>query len=168
MRQPSSLEEEIVGRYRRGWFNVSAVPYMPNPVFLFEMHQLSDTDPKRTVAFRKDIQSFMGLKGELPEILHHRPGRNWGKDKQREKDGKKIDICDEQHKRVRRELLRLGGLGSQWIRDVFLASPDVFVSSRPYLEELLLDWTQDPCGNDKDTIQFEAPLLRFPKLETND
>jgi hypothetical protein len=46
---------------------------------------------------------------------------------------------------VRNELMRLGSLNSQWIRDVFLNLPGVYSSSREYLDELLESWMYDPC-----------------------
>ena len=147
VRRSTDLEEEIVGHFRRSWFNVSEVPYMENPVFLFEIGQLSDSDESRNVAFRKDMQNFLGLQMELADIGHHTPGRSWAEEKQRKKDKNKINICEAVHEPVRNELLRLGRLGSRWIREVFLGSRDVVVSSRPYLEGLLRRWEHDPCEN---------------------
>ena len=162
-RQTTELEEHIVGKYKRNWYNVSKVEYVPNPVFLFETGQLSDTNESRTEKFRRDFHSFMGLEQELPKMKHHKPGQKWGKAIQQKKDSKKIDICDEQWISVRRELLRLSRQGSMWIRNVFLDMPDVHVSSRPFFEELLVAWMDDPCGNNNDIIQMKGSAVRLPR-----
>jgi hypothetical protein len=161
IRQSTELEEKIVRRNKRSWFNVSEVPYLPNPVFLFEMGQLADTNETRSAAFRKDFQTYLGLDTILPLLPHHKPGRSWDTENQRKKDEKKIDICDERWKPVRRDLLKLARQGSEWIRGVFLDSRDIHVSSRPYLEELLLTWMHDPCANDTEIIRYKGPTMQY-------
>lgn len=106
----------------------------------------------------------MGLRAPLPPLEHHKPGQSRGQHIQHEKDKLKIDICDEQWIPVRRELLRLARQGSMWIRNVFLNSQDISVSSRSYLEELFGKWLDDPCGTDTDVIHMiGAPVVRLPK-----
>jgi len=150
----AKLEEDIVGRYRRNWYNVSAVPYVPNPIFLFELEQLAGN--QHAMAFRKDVQVFLGLEQPLPPLGHEVPGRIWGKEQQRKADNSKIDICSDIFKPVRRDLMRIARLNSEWIRSTFLESPDVYVSSRPYFEKLLLQWMEDPCGGDTDVIELRG------------
>ena len=160
-RKTTELEEQIVGRFKRNWYNVSEVPYIPNPVFLFELGQLADTNETRSNQFREDFQSFMGLTEDLPKILQSRPGQNWDRVTQHQKDKNKIDICDQQWRPVRRELLRMSRQGSEWIRTVFLNSRDVHVSSQPHLKSLLLQWMDDPCANDTDIIRYVGPVIKL-------
>ncbi len=158
----TSLEKGIVGLTKRTWFNTSTVLGVPNPVFLFDMHQLADDNEERQIAFRKDIQNFLGLTTELPPPGNHKPGRKWDTKTQQKKDQAKIDICDAKHIPVRKELMRLAKRNSEWIRTVFLDSPNVFYSSRPYLEELLSDWMTDPCSNETEIVHYKGPTLKFP------
>jgi hypothetical protein len=161
-RGTTELEEEILGRFPRNWYNLSETPYKPNPIFLFELRQLADTNETRSTQFRQDFQSFLGLKQNLPDMVHFKPGQNWDREIQKQKEEKKIKICDEQWIPVRRELLRMARQGSRWIRSVFLDCQDVHVSSRPYLEELLLTWMHDPCGNETNIIRFHGPTVTAP------
>lgn len=159
--QMTSLEEKIVGKYKRGWFNTSEVKVLPNSVFFFDMHQLSDDNVERQNAFREDVKNYLGLTTDLPPSGHHKPGRSWNEGIQKEKDKAKIDICDPRHVPVRRELMRMAKQNSEWIRTVFLNSPSVYYSSRPYLEELLSEWMNDPCSNETDIVHYSGPTLKF-------
>lgn len=143
----TDLELQIVGRYKKHTFyNVSQVPYLANDVFLFDVAQMSDSDEARQLAFRHDVQSFLGLEGVLPPLVHAKPGKVWNSTVQALKEEQKIDICDDEYLPVRTELLRLARLSSVWIRTVFLKLPNVYVSSPAYFEELLLKWMDDPCA----------------------
>jgi len=146
--QPTTdLEEQILGRYRRAWYNATEVPPMANEVFFFDISQLADTNATRTQRFRDDVREFLGLDGDLPPFVHVVPGREHNATIQALKDRNKINICDDEFAPVRTELMRLGRLNSQWMREVFLNMPGVR-SSREYLEELLLGWMNDPCEKD--------------------
>lgn len=133
----SEMEEDIVGHYRKQYYNLSAVEYMPNPVFLYEITQLPTLAPA--------LESFLGLKTPLPPLPHVKPGLEWHAEIQEQKDSLKIEICDDEYERVRQELLRLGKQSSEWIRTVLLHSPDVVTANRTEFEELLDAWSQDPC-----------------------
>lgn len=147
-RPSTDLEESIVGKYRRGWFNVSEVPYTPNPVFIFDVAQLADTNETRRESFRQDMTNYLGLKKLLPPLIQEKPGMSWSSHIQSKKDTQKINICDTQHFSVRQELMRLSRQNSQWIREVFINSPDVEVSSRPFFEQIIEGYMVDPCeGN---------------------
>jgi hypothetical protein len=56
-----------------------------------------------------------------------------------------IDICDAQYGPLRIELMKNAVDASRWIREYFLRSPDVTVSSPEYFRRLLKEWMQDPC-----------------------
>ena len=159
-RLSTPTEEAIVGKYKRNWFNVSNVPILPNPIFLFELNQLGDSNATRIQTLQKDVQKFMGLQQELPPPIHHTPGVQWKEHIQKLKDQKKIDICNEEYKPVRRELMRMARLNAEWVRDVFSKSPSVYVSSPDYFHSLLEAWMVDPCGNDTDIIEYDGPKIK--------
>lgn len=143
-RLTSELEEHIVGKYRRLWYNVTEVPPLPNPVFLYATEQFGDLNESRQAAFRKDVQVFLGLDTEMPPIPHRKPGKIWNDTVQAEKDAKKIRICDDEYATVRKELVRMAQENSLWIRETFLSIPTIH-SSRKHLEEILQGWMTDPC-----------------------
>jgi hypothetical protein len=58
-----------------------------------------------------------------------------------------IDICDERYGLVRAELMKNAIAASRWIREYFLESPDVTVSSPEYFRSLLEGWMTDPCDS---------------------
>jgi hypothetical protein len=64
-RPATALERRILSRYDdKGAHNSTEFQFMTNPVFLFELTQLSDgTGSER---FRRDFQRFMGLRRPLP------------------------------------------------------------------------------------------------------
>lgn len=134
---------------------------MPNDVFLFDLEQLGDKNETRKQIMRHDIQAYLGVEAELPEVLHFTPGKKLTPDLQAAKDRKKIDICEDQYMPVRRELMQLSRLASRWIRETFLDIPGVYVSSRDHFEAILLDWMKDPCGDKSDLIsQEESEAIR--------
>lgn len=141
---PTALENKIVGHFKRAWFNVSDVLYHPNPIFLYELNQLED--PVHQQDFRRDLQHFLGLKYDLDPIAVDKPGLAWKNDSiQLSKDKQKIDICQDEYQSVRNELMRLSRQNSLWLRSGFLDYPNVTVSARERLEEILVGWMSDPC-----------------------
>lgn len=157
-RQPTELENKIVGQYRRERYNISEVEPVLNPVFLFELSQLSDRNTTRADEFRTDVQSLLGLKSSLPDMIHFKPGQYIHNDTtQNEIDKRKIDICDDEYKPVRDALMVYARDTSTWIRTVFLNSPTVYYSSREYMDEILLSWMIDPCSVDKPSSSTTLP-----------
>ncbi|MCK7513861.1 MAG: hypothetical protein MZV70_64150 [Desulfobacterales bacterium] len=94
-----------------------------------------------------DVQHFIGFEQEMPPMIHVKPGKKWDNETQALKDAKKIDICDSEYDELRDVLMDTAIKASTWIRTFFLESDDVVVSSRQYLEEILVGWTQDPCNS---------------------
>ena len=149
----SSLEKSIANWYPSDPRDPPDVPLpLPNPVFLYDVHQLADGNASRRAQFRQDVATFLGVSPDdfrnstlTDPLQHHRPGREWDITTQAQKDAKKINICDTQHAIARSELVKQAQASSQWIRTVFLNAPGVHVSSRPYVESLLLEWMNDPC-----------------------
>lgn len=148
-RVASTLEESIVKKYEpQRKMNITAIPYMSNPVFLFDTEQLGDTNLDRNLQFRKDVTGFLGLEQVLGEIPHTTPGSQveYSKAEQKTRDKRKIDICDDKHVELRGVLLKLARETSQWIRlSGFLDVPTVFVSQRERFEDSLRSWMDDPC-----------------------
>ena len=118
-------------------------------IFLYDLNQLSDTNKTRARQFRQDLASFLGLEGEMPPIPHvNTLGRfdyidAWKKEAHK----RKINICDDEHDYARRILQDKTIRTSKWIREYFLQSDEVFVSSRDYFTEILEGWMENPCLN---------------------
>lgn len=150
-RQPTQLETEIVWKYKREAYNITAIDPLLNPIFLFDLNQLStidetDESKKRIHILRNDIKEFLNLKNELPELLHFKPGLNYQNDIiQKQINKMKINICDKKHDLIRAELLIAAQQSSIWIRTIFINSPTVHISSRDYFIQLLESWMIDPC-----------------------
>jgi hypothetical protein len=110
-----------------------------NPVFLYDVNQLYDSNTTRTAAFKADLRDFLGVKADMPEPV---------------KEGKsskpklqKLDICEPQYAALRAELLEIGERASIWISKYFMAvaSDQVVVSSPDFFKEILQEWKVDPC-----------------------
>jgi len=143
----SDLENKIVGRHKRKWYNATQLPPLMNDVFVFDIAQLSSSEDNqnRSEVFREDVKQFLGLGEEaLPPLVHNKPGKKLNATMQAIKDQKKINICDSEYKPVREELMKLSRMNSQWIRDVFLELPTVY-SSKIQLKQILEGWMDDPC-----------------------
>jgi hypothetical protein len=146
-RPATDLERKIISRYGflNRTFDSTTVEYMPNPLFLFELDQLGDSNDTRNEIFRDDFTRFMGLKEQLPALPHFIPGKKRTQEEQQRRDSMKIQICDGQYQPVRDELMVLARQTSVWIREVFLNSPTVYVSSRDHFESIMEGWMRDPC-----------------------
>ena len=120
---------------------------MPNPVFLFDVAQLGDTNETHSRQFRLDVQHFLGLDTELPPLVHSKPGKLWGPVVQAKKDKYRINICDDEFVPLRDILMTIARTNADWIRHEFLQYPGVYCSSRAYLEEILDGWMRDPCDD---------------------
>ena len=119
-----------------------------NPVFLFDVDQLNDKNETRMSIFRNDLQSLLGLDQPLGSTPRHRPGKVLPKKLQAKRDKAKIRICDDRYLPLRTELLRISREASEYLRKSgFLDHPDIKVSSKEYLQEILeTRWMNDPCA----------------------
>lgn len=124
----------------RNW-NISTLPKTSNPIFLCEISQLGDKNATRQAQFRKDLQQFLGLASEFPEIQKVRPGYS----SKVYNEDKKINICDETFSPVREELMNVARHASIWLRKYFMQSEEVYYSSGEFLDESLQKWMDDPC-----------------------
>jgi hypothetical protein len=145
--EPTLLESQIVGRYRRAAYNITALSPLPNPVFLYAVEELADKNATRRAEFRKQVQHFLGLSTPLPPLLHYTPGRRWTEKVQRDRDAQKMDICQAQYRPLRDELMRLAAQNSAYMSR-FITYPSVHVASVPRMLEILEGWNRDPCTNE--------------------
>ena len=120
-----------------------------NKIFLTEMTQFMDKDPGRKEALKRDLAAFLGLEHPFQqEAPHAVPGMKWSAESQAIRDSRKIDICEEQYRPLRAELMKGARETSVWIRTYFLASKDVFVSSPEFFDEAMRAWMNDPCEDE--------------------
>ena len=137
----SNLTESIVGSYKSQWFNVSEVPYLSNPVFLYHLEEMQDSPNQLAVA----VRDFLGLSSDLPPLPHRKPGFQIVDEAiRRDKEEQKIDICHAMYKPLREELLRMGTLGAQWIDQEFLPSSSTIHVTDAFVP-ILSRWAVDPC-----------------------
>ena len=113
----------------------------PFKVFIFELEQMSDANEPRGAQFRRDLSQFLGLEAPLADFRNVIGGRG-----QSTRYAEQIDICDQQHDGLRKQLLENGRKTAAWIRDRFLLSDDVVTSSNgDHFKSLLGTWGVDPC-----------------------
>lgn len=119
---------------------------MKNKVFLFEMSQFADTDVARSQRLKDDLRHFLGVTQDFDSTAPHKvPGKKWTPEIQAVRDSFKMHICDEKHKKVRDVLMKGARETSTWIRESFIKSPDVHISSPEFFEQAMLKWMDDPC-----------------------
>lgn len=109
-------------------------------LFLMEINQFSIENQTRADEFTRDLQEYIGLETPLPPLLAHEK-----KKIPEDVQNMFIDICDEQYDLIRSMLLETAREAHVWIRDYFLKSDQVFVSSPEHFLELLEGWDRDPC-----------------------
>jgi len=110
-----------------------------NPVFLYDVAQLYDTNEARKALFKQDLQNFLGLDAPLPEFDDNTTSSM--------PKFKAMNICDSKYDSIRKELITIGTRASMWIRKYFLKSDQVYVSSQDFFENVLKDWKNDPCAS---------------------
>ncbi len=143
-------------------------------IFIYDLDQLADTDQSHLETFAADLTEFLKIdtpltiptrdnrklkKKPVPEGYLHYTGE-WGEHEkwdefERPRNEKeearhrhellKIDICDPLYDKVRQELVKEGKQTADWLINYFLQSPDVVVSQRDRLEELIAGYGIDPC-----------------------
>jgi len=123
---------------------MSIVP-QKGKVFLMEISQLFP-DHESSLNLREDISDFLDLKYDLHQ-LHPRHGTGTQNHEYTDNERKKafVDICDDEYAPVREILVEQGKDAAEWIRNYFLKSEDVVVSSRQEFLKLLDKWGEDPC-----------------------
>jgi hypothetical protein len=137
--EPSSRTHAVSGCHDKIWYNISNIITLPHTIFLYELSQLADTDADRSRT----------LPTPLAPVEHYKPGLRWDAAVQAERDAYKIDICEDEYVLVRGHLMVLARRNSLWLREVFLRSPEVHVSSRDHVMRLLERWMIDPCDTNR-------------------
>ena len=112
---------------------------IPNPVFLYDVGQLYDSNNQRKARFQSELEDFIGL--DTPLLS------NYTEPSSSKSDSKftKMDICHSNFDEIRRELVAIGSRAATWITEYFIHSDSVVVSSPDYFVELLQTWYSDPC-----------------------
>jgi hypothetical protein len=156
----SSAEANLLSaRQRKG----AGLPRLPNPIFLYDMQQLADTKNiksndygydndsssdtnRQRRQFATDMTNFLQLQSPLPLIgeAHNTQAEDHSL-LDRVLSKSIMDICRPEYDALRAALLQEGTKASIWIREYFLTSPDVTVSSPDYFKELVAQWMVDPC-----------------------
>jgi len=131
-------------------------------VFLYEISQLKNTDTssfsnnkmidnKREHVFIQNLEEFLELKIPLRgPMIHVKPGRKptgISLGHENKSISQKIDICQEQHKALRRLLQQQASESASWILNEFLSNSNVMVSSPDHFKQLLQNWHIDPCDD---------------------
>lgn len=146
---PTDLERQIQERWPSSNNNSSKIHAdpvrTPNKVLLFEMSQLSSTDPAKMDRFRSGVKDFVGLQQDMPPVPHRIPGKKFDNETQTIKNQRKIQICDEAYVVTRKHLVELSVQTYHWLFESFLQSPDVVVSDQRDFEEAMRPWLSDPC-----------------------
>ena len=111
-------------------------------IFLYSVDQMEDQDEQRSNKFRGTLQKYLGLSQPLPsfghENINHQVGSNGFKET--------IDICQDKYSEVRAQLIRQASKSSDWLRDQFIHSADVWVANEDHFVATLDSWSVDPCS----------------------
>jgi hypothetical protein len=95
----SQTETALMGQYHRILLDDDEVkPFTtPQPLFLYEVSQLSDKNRTRAERLRHDLQGFLHLNEPIPPMIWFKPGMNHTSLSKKEAAEKlKIDICQPQ------------------------------------------------------------------------
>ncbi|KAL3793222.1 hypothetical protein HJC23_000764 [Cyclotella cryptica] len=103
-----------------------------NQVFIYEVRQIHNSITSKQLS--KNIQQYVQIDEALPEISSYTQNKT-----------RAINICDDEHKAVRRVLVEHGKDAADWIQNYFVKSSSVVVSSPESFFDLLNDWKRDPC-----------------------
>ena len=121
---------------------------MQGRIFVYDVQQLSEPDEARALEFRQTLQRFLRLRNPLPPMVWFKPQRKKPEEVVANRINKqKIDICDEEHTKIRSVLMQHAVNASRWIRRYFVAHPDVHVAVPDAFHEILAGWETDPCEN---------------------
>lgn len=138
-----------------------ALPKLENPVFLYEISQMHDSDETRSKQYREDLRQYLGLQQPLEPVTEARETHGDHPNKDLE-----IDICSPALARVHDELMQIARDSSVWIRDYFLPLLEVQVSSPDHFNQLLENWMVDPCVARADKLFESLRRRRQPQQES--
>jgi Sulfotransferase domain len=118
-----------------------ATPKLDNPIFLYEISQMEETDEVLVAQFRQDLQSYLGLTQPIEPLTELKESH----DDDPFHDVAVINICDPEYTAVHDDLMDIAQRSSMWLRQYFLPLPDVHVSSPDHFHQLMENWMMDPC-----------------------
>jgi len=110
-------------------------------VFLYSIEQLDDENEWRAKSFRKNLQTFLGLKRPFGPFTRE----NVNGHRTSLKYPEHINICDSEHNVLRSYFLFRARETQRWLREEFIASGDVVLGDREHFLALIDTWTRDPC-----------------------
>jgi hypothetical protein len=116
--------------------------YTPNPVFLYEIHQVNGEDKTRDKLFYEDLSNFLELDEAIPPWKEEDREALFAKKAQR---SAMLNICDDKYLALRDVLMENARNASLWIRNYFIHSDEVTISSREQFVSILEGWMVDPC-----------------------
>jgi len=114
---------------------------IPNKIFVYSLEQFMDKNISRLDIFLNDLKIFMGFDEELshdmlPKSNIHStieiPGL--------------INICDNAHNDVRRELLQNAQGTVDWILERLSKAREVTIGNRENFFDIVKTWKTDPCN----------------------
>ena len=127
-----------------GVMNTTSSPYHeqhPMKVLLYTIEEIKDSNTTRRLHFQHTFQQFLNLDTPLHQDLATQDHVNVNNFQHIEN----IDICDEKYKEIRNILVWQGRHASEWIRNRFMKSEDVVVSDVEFMNEVFMQWGDDPC-----------------------
>jgi hypothetical protein len=108
--------------------------------------------------FSADLRDFLDLHSDLRPLQPWTPVPADEKYSNKAAMARRIDICDDKHKQIRKVLVESGKSAAEWITKYFIESEDVVVTSKDLLIQLLDDWKYDPCDEQhKRRLRIESP-----------
>jgi len=150
----SERERELL----RGGEGMGVVPARSR-IFLAELGQFMPSNVEASRHVARDLTDFLRLDRPLPSIETVGGHKRHYSDEERISNF--INICDAEHDGVREILLDIGRDASEWIRDYFMKSPDVVVSSPEAFVELIEEWGRDPCLGGEGRLLMEDDELLY-------
>jgi hypothetical protein len=140
-------ELELLSEFKDEFRNLTSK--FKNPILLIEISQLNDANATRASQLGHDMQTYLGLENPMPPIPHSNSANQLKEDTPQARAWKArantINICDSQYEPIHSKMMQVARDASLWIRNYFLKSPDVTVSSPKHFEALLESWMEDPC-----------------------
>jgi len=120
-------------------------------IFLYTMAQMEDNIGERKESFQQQLRSFLGL--EKPMDVLRQENNNFVGDFAHKES---IDICDSKYDAMRALLVAQGTKTQKWIREEFMASPDVVVANKDHFLSMLDTWSHDPCHQEEEEDDLQS------------
>jgi hypothetical protein len=119
--------------YHKGSFH----PEWTGRLLLVELGQITDTNHTRHDQYERSFEKFLGLEENSFSTERH----------QHKQTPKLINICDPEHREVRKHLSGIALESSKWITEYLLQSDRVVVTNRDHFKNLMKEWEVDPCAS---------------------